>query len=212
MDSSHESSSPQAEVWERFGVTVFQALLILCVLLDIFVYFGVRLAPETVASVACTIRPFGVLATPLIPADWLEYIASDCAGPRTEPAISMIVFMVKVSLSLAVLLGVFLISATGSEPDLEKVLGEIRRDKRAFYQVSAKAVFALAVLVSITALAWFMTIFHRRPEEFSTSLAYKLILEDGCFILGMLLEGLFLVAPIKFVRPLLYRLFHKQNK
>src|SRR6202043_1306743 len=64
MDSSHESSSPQAEVWERFGVTVFQALLILCVLLDIFVYFGVRLAHKTVASVTYTIRPFGVLATP----------------------------------------------------------------------------------------------------------------------------------------------------
>jgi hypothetical protein len=191
---------------------VLQPLLLILLSLDAFEYFGARYWPELTGGVLCSARMLGLIATPLVPADWPGFVATSCLTNPADPALSMITLMIKTSfaiLSLLVALPFIAILSIAESrpgaPDKDRNsmpfdLGRPIRDVRAFVFFSAVVGFAWYLIVS------------RAPERLGASLFDKIVLEDP-LILGLFACGGMLVmafAPIS--RFLISLLFRRMNR
>jgi hypothetical protein len=188
------------------GLPVPQALFGLCISLDLFVYFGVRIAPADVGDAVCAARPLSAIATPLFPAHWFDYVADGCAAFRIEPAISILAFMIKTSLTILALLVGSVQGVILGEPDLAAEFG----NKYSFSEY-IKGALGLAFCVAITVAAWLLMT-SRAPEKFRTSLIDKIVLEDAGLILGLFLwSAVVVVTPLLLIRSVVSRTFHKKE-
>ena len=178
------------------SVPIFKILVVLCVSLDLFAYFGMRLAPATVSAVVCTLRPLGAVAEPLMRSAYLEYIANACAGFRIEPAISIIIFTIKTSLAIVGfiigLLFVLLIAPLLEEPTDPRPSFFLTKSH---FKEAVKYALSVGFFIAITSVLWLLWMAYR-PQEFGTSLIDKIVVEDCGLILGLLVNGVAVMLPI----------------
>jgi hypothetical protein len=80
------------------GAKVIFALFVLCLSLDIFTVFGLQIAPDAVGHTMCILRPLDFFARFLFPSGWSQYVDDVCTGFPNDTAISLIAFLLKVSL------------------------------------------------------------------------------------------------------------------
>jgi hypothetical protein len=170
-------------------LATFIGLPVLVVSLDVLTYFGGRIAPHTVANTICALRPFTVIAAPLIRTEWFDYVAAQCAGFAAEPALSMIAFMAKASLALIAFPLLFFALMFGLT--IDKPIGEAHgaKKKPTFFE----GVSAVGFWLTISVGGWLLEIYHM-PDEFSVSLHHKFV--EDCLVVNLIVSAFVVTAPI----------------
>jgi hypothetical protein len=179
-------------------LVVLQWLFVLFVLIDAFGYFGVRFWPELTSRVGCSVRPFGLIATPLFPASWPTFVATACVENPTDPAISMIALMVKTSLAILGLMVALPSMAMLSvrAPALSSSSHEAYKAGDEFDQFET-CIRAFVCFSALFGYCWYSTV-SPAPQDLGTSFLAKLILENG-FVFALWICGAMFVkafAPI----------------
>jgi len=182
-------------------------------LLDLIMIFGTSFSRDNIGYAFCFIRPIDILATPLIPSEWTNYIRNDCGGDLSWSDIRIYFFIIKTSVCVATFgFGVAILIFSDGSGEGSELLAERGTAKSAV--AALKAVFqeykALAIPVGIPLLIFIFVLFSytsETPAEFGGSPPYRILLEDATLLCGCFL-GLVLLEPAFtwIVRPLARRL------
>jgi hypothetical protein len=157
------------------------------------------------------LMPFGTIAAPVIRADWFAFVEASCVIGPTQPAISIIFFMVKTSFTIVGLAAAIVLAAASPLISPEHTRSLYRGDMPFDSAKAARSTLACAAILAIMALYW-QGEFSISPERFDTSLYYKLIFEN-LSMFALLLSGVLLCVPVVYflVWPLLWRILQKRG-
>lgn len=174
-------------------INVFQkpgpikTLLLVFVALDIFDVSGRSAAPATLISFACNAFPYTKLVSFMFPDGMLDFIQSNCRIGVAEPTVSMIFFMLK--MSIAVMFIVPLVVFICCYPQHFLSVRETYFDKFRKPNGVKKEIQMFLSLVTINALICaggvHMIAYSRYPERFVTLPMHKFI-EDGTAMLAFI--------------------------
>jgi hypothetical protein len=180
----------------RSAFPLLPALYLLFITIDIVGSFGLSNAPEAVGRLACDIAPLTTISTFLIPSHWLDVVAYQCLGSASEPAVSVIFLMTKISLAIAAF--PVLVLLTAIRPEAYRAL---RNDalnslqEKTYLRKLAENAFALAFFGMLMAGFWWASLW-RSADRFNTDLLHKTVNEDlfCClvFVMTLLFSLLFL--------------------
>ncbi len=182
------------------GVLLILVMIVLCLSLDVFTSFGGYVAPGLVSHTMCALRPLGFFAKFLFANEWPQLVSEYCATFPREPAISIIAFMLKISvvafsLVLTVTMVMFLLRETTEYLPEEVNASQIDRRGIAISDL-AGLIKGLVIFLLPTILGWWL-ITSGSPREFHTSLFYKSF--EDIVLLGVYIGGmLFCAAFCKF--------------
>lgn len=181
--------------WRKPGARVIFGLFVFCLSLDIFTCIGARIAPDAVGRAICMLRPLGFFAEFLFSHDWSSYAANSCARFPSEPAISIVAFMLKLSvvvLGLVTTITMFPLREGPIQGGKEAPASSIERGSNA--PDLGGWILPLILFVLPVVFIWWVFA-SKSPNDFQVSPLFKAY-EDG-FLFGLFGAGV--IAWLAFV-------------
>ena len=185
------------------GALIVLTMTVFCLSIDAFVVVVGQEAPSFAGNAMCFVQPLGaIVANILFPNEWSQLVSQYCATFPREPAISIIALTLKLSvvaLALILTIGILPLRKTAEEASVD------RSSERPRIPITLLIVFLFPVF-----FAWRWLIGSIPPEEFNTSLSYKIYAD--VFLSALYVGGVILCATFVDVAllPVLRRLFPSQ--